>query len=169
MVPGGDVSPPSPGTNTLTAAAAIPMYAGRSSAHIQSSVSKIDDMAKHKHKHKVVSRVEPNINGEADYIISKAQIHASRIVRLGPLVFFSTHTGDAWILDPEDNLALCLARGGDRQAFSILETQTDFQIAWEAEYHIDGEAFTLYTNDGRAKTILGYPTREIESAIEAGG
>ena len=122
-----------------------------------------------KAQHKVVSRVEPNINGEADYIISKAQIHASRVVRLGPLVLFSTHTGDAWILDPEDNLALCLAQGGERQTFSILETHTNFQIAWEAEYHIDGETFTVYTNDGRAKTILGYPTREIESAIEAGG
>jgi hypothetical protein len=130
-------------------------------------MKKIDDMGKHKHK--VVSRVEPNINGEADYVIRRAQIHDSRVVRLGPLVLFSTHTGDAWILDPEDNLALCLAQNGERQVFSILETRTNFQIAWEFEYHIDGETFTVHTNDGRARTILGYPTREIEKAIEAGG
>jgi hypothetical protein len=121
-----------------------------------------------KQKPKVVSRVAPNINGEADYIIRKAQIHDSRVVRLGTLVLFSTHTGDAWILDPEDNLALCLAQNGKRQVFSILETPTNFQIAWEVEYHIDCETFTVYTNDGRARTIFGYPTREIEDMIEAG-
>jgi len=65
-------------------------------------------------------------------------------------------------------LALCLVQNGKRQVFSILETPTNFQIAWEVEYHIDCETFTVYTNDGRARTIFGYPTREIEDMIEAG-
>ena len=116
-------------------------------------------------KQRRLNREEVSVNKEADYIIKKAQARDSRVVWLGGLVFFSTQTGDAWVLDPTDKLALCLARDGERQNFSMLETPTNFQIAWEAQYHIDGETFAVCTKDGRVRTILGYPTREIEHTI----
>jgi len=119
-------------------------------------------------KQRVLGREEVSVNKEADYIVNKAQALDSRVVRLGGLVIFSTQTGDAWVLDPEDNLALCLARNGERQSFSILETPTNFQIEWEGEYRIDGETFAVSTKDGRVRTILGYPTREIEDTIGKG-
>jgi len=117
---------------------------------------------------RLLNRDEVSINREADYIIKKAQVHDSRVVGLGGLVFFSTQSGDAWILDPEDNLAVCLAQDGERQNFSILETPTNFQIAWEAQYLIDGETFSVTTKDGRVRTTWGYPTREIENTIRKG-
>jgi hypothetical protein len=119
-------------------------------------------------KERRLSREEVSINREADYIIKKAQLHDSRVVSLGRLVFFSTQTGGAWILDPPESLALCLAQDGERQNFSILETPTTFQIGWEAQYLIDGETFTVATKDGGVRTILGYPTREIASTIKKG-
>jgi hypothetical protein len=119
-------------------------------------------------KKRLLHPEEVSINKEADYIIKKAQVRDSHVVRLGGLVFFSTQTGDAWVLDPVDNLALCLARDGERQEFSILETATNFQIVWEGQYHIDGEAFAVFTKDGRGRTILGYPTGEIENSISKG-
>jgi len=119
-------------------------------------------------KQRLLSRTEVSINREADYIIKKAQVHDSCVVGLGRLVFFSTQTGDAWMLDSSDSMALCLARDGERQNFSILETPTNFQIAWKAQYLIDGERFTVITKDGSVRTILGYPTREIEDTIRKG-
>lgn len=116
-------------------------------------------------KRQILSGEEVSISKEADYIIKKAQSYDSRVVGLGSLVFFSTQTGDAWILDTVDRLALCLARDGERQNFSILETPTNFQIAWEAQYLINGETFAVTTKDGRVRTVLGYPTREIENTI----
>jgi hypothetical protein len=116
-------------------------------------------------KQRLLPREEVSINREADYIIKKAQDYDSRVIGLGGLVFFSTQTGDAWLLDMVDSLALCLARDGERQNFSILETPTSFQIAWEAQYLIDGEAFTIATKDGNVRTILGYPTKDIEKII----
>lgn len=116
-------------------------------------------------KQERLSREEVSINKEASYIIEKAQSYDSRVVGLGSFVFFSTQTGDAWILDPADRLALCLARDGERQDFSILETPTNFQVSWDAQYRIEGETFTLTTKDGRSRAILGYPTREIENTI----
>jgi hypothetical protein len=102
------------------------------------------------------------MNREADYIIERAQLYESRVVLINGLIFFSTQTGDAWIFDPEDRLVLCLARNGERQNFSILETPTKFQVTWEGHYHIDGDTFTLVTKDGNTRIILGYPVREIE-------
>ncbi|MFA7060134.1 MAG: hypothetical protein WC156_04880 [Pedobacter sp.] len=116
-------------------------------------------------KQRRLTRAEVSINREADYIIKKAQVYDSRVVRLGGLLFFSTRTGDAWILDIEDSLALCLARDGERQSFSILETPNNIQIVWEAQYVIDGERFVVTTTDDRVRTIVGYPTREIENSI----
>ena len=46
----------------------------------------------------------------------------------------------------------------------ILETESNFQIEWNAEYEIQNDAFTVTTADGRVRTILGYPTREIVRA-----
>ena len=119
-------------------------------------------------KQRVVNRGLVNITREAEYIIKRAQACDSRVVGLGPLVFFSSQTGDAWVLDPADSLALCLVQDGERQVFSILETDTNFQIAWEVQYRIDGEMFTVSMADGRVRTIRGYPTSAIENTIRTG-
>ena len=41
---------------------------------------------------------------EIDYIQRRAAEHDGRFVTLGPLILFSTDTGDAWLLDPADLL-----------------------------------------------------------------
>ncbi len=120
-------------------------------------------------KQRLLRKEQISMNGEADYIIKRAQLFESRVVLINGLIFFSTQTGDAWILDPEDHLALCLARDGERQAFSILETPMKFQVAWEAQYEIDGDAFILVMKDGGIRTILDYPVREIEDITRRPG
>ena len=113
-------------------------------------------------KQRLLSREQISMNREADYIIERAQLYESRVVLINGLIFFSTETGDAWILDPDDHLALCLVRDGERQTFSILETPMKFQVAWEAQYEIDGDAFILVMKDGGIRRILGYPVTDIE-------
>ena len=46
---------------------------------------------------------------EVRYIQRRAAEHDERIVTVGQLVFFSTETGDAWLLDTLDHLAARLA------------------------------------------------------------
>jgi hypothetical protein len=108
------------------------------------------------------------MTSEADYIIGKAQERDARLVTLGGIVFFSTDSGDAWMLDPADGLALCLARDGVKQRYMILETESSFQIEWNAEYEIEDDRFTVATADGRVRTIIGYPTEEIVRASRGG-
>jgi hypothetical protein len=111
---------------------------------------------------------ETRVQDEVRHIISCAQHRDGRIARLGILVFFSTATGDAWMLDREDSLALCLARDGDAQPVQIVETATQFFIDWDHQFTIKGDAFTVVHKSGRVRTIMGYPTRELQQAMGRG-
>jgi hypothetical protein len=85
-----------------------------------------------------------------------------RIVTIGPLVLFSTQTGDAWLLEPGDHPALPLAREGDPQPAPIEDTDTAFAIGWTGQCHIDGPAFVYRDQrNGRMATILGYPRQKL--------
>ncbi len=121
-------------------------------------------------KRKMLSRDrgEVNIAREARHIIGKAREYDSRIVKFGSIVLFSTVTGDTWILDPQDHLALCLARDGVRQEYTIVDTASNFQIHWNAQYKIQGEMFWVGTPDGGSRAILGYQTRKIIHASKSG-
>ena len=99
------------------------------------------------------------------YIQRRATEHDSRIVTVGQLVLFSTQTGDAWLLDPADRLALRLAQDGQSEAVHLEETDTTFAIAWKGHYRIAGAAFIYSDRDtGRTTTILGYPIDKLAPA-----
>jgi hypothetical protein len=99
---------------------------------------------------------------EIDYIQSRAAEHDGRLVTVGPLVLFSTETGDAWLLDPADHLAARVARDGDPEELCFEETDSSFAIGWKGTYQIDGDAFVFIDRDtARVTTILGYPTRRL--------
>ena len=93
------------------------------------------------------------------HIQRRAARHDGRVVTIGQLVLFSTETGDAWLLDPSDQLAARLARDGDPEPIHIEETDTTFAIGWKGHYRIEGAAFVYFDRDsGRVTTTLGYPT-----------
>ena len=99
---------------------------------------------------------------EVRYIQRRAAQHDGRIVTLGQLLLFSTETGDAWLLDPSDQLATPVARDGAVLSVHIEETDTSFAIGWTGAYQIDGAAFVYRDKDsGNVRTILGYPTQRI--------
>lgn len=106
----------------------------------------------------------PAIKREIEYIVGRALRHEGRMVSLGPLIFFSTDSGDAWMLDPSDGNANCLMRDGSRRSPRVEDCGARVEIEWAGFYRIDGDTFTYVDSTGRAVTVLGYPTREIEAA-----
>src|SRR5262252_8412978 len=111
-----------------------------------------------------VNAAQPNlVLREVDYIVARAAESDARVVTLGQLVFFSTETGDAWLLDPEDHLALCLARDGSRLPVQIVETATRFAIEWSASYRFEDDAF-IVTDGSGMRVILGYPIADLLAA-----
>jgi hypothetical protein len=95
---------------------------------------------------------------EVRYIQKRAAQCDSRIVTIGPLVLFSTQSGDAWILDPADQLATRLAQGGDPLAIYIEETNTNYSIGWQGRYRIHADIFVYEDNQSSSmRSITGYP------------
>src|SRR5437867_12883753 len=76
---------------------------------------------------------------EVRYIQRRAAQYDSRAVTIGPLLLFSTETGDAWMLDPADQLAAPIARQGKALSVPIEDTDTNFTVAWTGNYRIEGE------------------------------
>jgi hypothetical protein len=75
-----------------------------------------------------------DLRHEAEYIVHHASKHSSRVAAAGPLLFFSSEAGDAWVLDLEDSLALPLARDGDSLPVAIREIPQSFAIEWSQTF-----------------------------------
>lgn len=106
-------------------------------------------------------RDQISITREVDYIVDRAISREGRVVSLGSLVFFSTDTGDAWVLDPEDGLASPLARNGDRLPLRLVETRERFAVEWQATYSIVGKMMVFTDPQGHRRSVMGYPVKEI--------
>jgi hypothetical protein len=103
-----------------------------------------------------------NIADEVTYIQQRAADREGRIVTIGPVLLFSTETGDAWLLDPADQLAAPIARDGAVLPVLIEDTKNTFAIAWTGTYTILGEAFMFHdAMSGRVTTFTGYPTQQL--------
>ena len=99
-------------------------------------------------------------------IQQRATDHDARIVTIAALVLFSTQTGDAWILDPSEQLAARLAQDGDPLPIYIEETNANYSIGWQGRYRIDNDAFIYEDNQsGNRRSISGYPTRLLLRSI----
>lgn len=110
------------------------------------------------------------LDDEVRYIQCRAAQYDSRIVRIGPLLLFSAETGDAWMLDPADQLATPIARQGEALSVHIEDTETNFAVAWTGTYRIEGELFIYHdTDSGNIRTIFGYPTARIAQQIKSSG
>ncbi len=117
----------------------------------------------------MVSGKEINIQREVDHIVGCAADHDTRCVSLGAFMFFSTGSGDAWMLDTDDRLALCLARSGEAVPVRIMETDSSAAVEWEYTYALDEDRFIVANkNTGRVTTVVGYPTQAILAAIQRG-
>lgn len=96
------------------------------------------------------------------YIQRRAAHRDGRLVTVGGLVLFSTETGDAWLLDPTEQLAAQLARDGEPEDVYFEDDDVHVAVGWKGCYRIEGNAFVYDDFDsGRVSTILGYPTQRL--------
>jgi hypothetical protein len=110
---------------------------------------------------------------EVDLIVSAAQAGETRIIITGPetmmlpLVLF-TSQGDAWILDANEELAICLNWRGEVLPRNIRDAGQNIEIEWEGRFALDGNTFLVDTEHpliGRP-AILGYPIHDLRHAID---
>jgi hypothetical protein len=123
---------------------------------------------KKKHKTRSVRSVaakDISFVGEAAYIVRRAAERDARVVSLGPLLFFSTNTGDAWVLDPESGFARPLAKDGEPLPPGIDETPKSCSVEWTTDYRIDGDVMEFADRSGGVRTVAGYPVAKISRII----
>lgn len=109
----------------------------------------------------VIRGEDLSVRDEARYIVKSARRGEAKVVTLGKLVFFSTAEGDAWVLDPEDNLALRLAELREPLRYRIMETATTFAVEWNAQYALTERGFAVQDTDGKVTVFPTYPVQHI--------
>jgi hypothetical protein len=113
-----------------------------------------------------LSRESLHLAKEVRSIQQRAADHDGRIVSIGALVLFSTDTGDAWMLEPAQQLAARLALSGDPLPVPIEETETSFAVGWQGRYHFDGDTFVYQDyRSPRLSAIRGYPVKQLLRVI----
>lgn len=113
------------------------------------------------------------LDAECEIILSAAQDGIEKIIVTGPevlpvpFVLFASQ-GDAWLLDPEENLALCLMFRGQKMPREFSDSARQIGIAWDGEFRLDGENFTVKTEHPAIGTrvILGYPLAELRPHLD---
>jgi len=99
---------------------------------------------------------------EITYIQRRAARHTGEFLAIGPLLFFSTDGGDAWLLRPADHLAVQLAANGAPTPVHFEENDNGFNVDWKGSYKIYGTSFLFFDKGtGRVNTIFGYPAARI--------
>jgi len=117
---------------------------------------------------RVLAPAQANLHGEVQNICQLAANGECRVIGFSQLIFFSTRTRDAWMLDWEDELAICLMKDAVPQPCELRETDRQFAIQWQGRYHLEGEFFSYIDNQTptHARVIGGYPTDTIRHTIE---
>jgi hypothetical protein len=108
--------------------------------------------------------VPSNIMEAAAYIQQCAAGFRPEVRTFGDWILFSAQCGDAWLLDPEESLAVCLALHGQAQHGKVVEEPERYYIDFEARYRIEGDAFVFGHPDGPEHCVPGYPVEHIRKA-----
>lgn len=84
-----------------------------------------------------------------------------------PLVMFASQQ-DAWLLDPDENLALCLMFHGHEQERHFEDSAREIRVGWDGTYALDGDAFVVKTEHPLIgnRVIMGFPMEELRRWID---
>lgn len=80
----------------------------------------------------------------------------------GKFVLFSSSSGEAWLLDPNEKLALRLVDNFEQLQFTIEETTTKFYVEWPERYQIQDGTFIALRGEKQTK-FSNYPAAELNT------
>lgn len=113
------------------------------------------------------------LDAECEIILRAAHEGIDKIIVTGPeilpvpFVLFASQ-GDAWLLDPDENLALCLMFHGQAMERVFRDSARQIEIAWDGSFRLDGEGFAVQTEHPAIGTrvILGYPLDDLRPHLD---
>ncbi len=112
----------------------------------------------------------PFVESEAEHIVERARTGEAKVVAVRELVFFSTDSQDAWMLDAVDGLAAQLCRAGQPVPVRIEEGDVRFAIEWTHDFELAGSSFVaVEKRSDRLVRCEGYPVSAIAEALDKAG
>ena len=107
---------------------------------------------------------EMNMTKRAKTIISHAEKGDQSIDFIGNFIFLSTISGEAWMLDHRENLALRLADRYKPLQYRIIETDDRFHVEWTERFQIIDDVFWAVSNS-KQSFFTDYPVQELKALI----
>lgn len=113
------------------------------------------------------------IRGECEAIIA-AELRGEALsvmtgseLLVGPFVLFSTGIGDAWLLEPDEALAMCLVWQGERQTIGLRDDPARLEVEWDCAYELLGDFFNVESHHPviGSRAIGGYPLKEVRELL----
>jgi hypothetical protein len=103
------------------------------------------------------------LNGKGKAVVTGSEASTSQ-----PFILIATEDGDAWMLDPEDDQALCLVWHGSRQTIAVRDLSNRIEIEWDGTFDLSGAFFSVSTQHPEigSRYIAGYPVVEIRELLE---
>lgn len=85
-----------------------------------------------------------------------------------PFVLFSTGIGDAWLLEPDAQLAMCLVWQGKRQEIGLRDDPDRIEVEWDVAYALLGNFFSVESRHREIGTraIGGYPLDDVRMLLD---
>jgi len=83
---------------------------------------------------------------------------------IGNFIFFSTLSGEAWMLDHRKNYALRLAENYTVLSYRIIESSERFQIEWKERFRLEDDLFIAIYR-GEETVFRDYPVEALTGLI----
>lgn len=101
-------------------------------------------------------------------VIKSALEGSTKVTSIGqeilpsPLILFACE-GDAWLLEPDEELAMCLVFHREIQPYVLQDEPTRIKVGWDGTYELAGNFFKVETDHPLIGTraIGGFPLDEI--------
>lgn len=106
--------------------------------------------------------IAAELRGQAKAVMTGPEL------QVGPFVLFSTGIGDAWLLEPDEGIAMCLVWQGARQEVGINDSPSRVEIAWDCEYELLGDFFRVESEHPviGSRAIGGYPLEGVRKLLD---
>jgi hypothetical protein len=116
-----------------------------------------------------------SLSTEIESVVAAEVAGDVRLIRTGPeaaskqpFILFSSGIGDAWLLEPKEDRALCLVWRGIRQQFHVRDLPQRVEIMWDGRFEMRGDFFVASTEnpDIGTRAIAGYPLEQLRTYLE---
>lgn len=107
--------------------------------------------------------VQAALDGTPKIVMTGSEALASR-----QFVLMATEDRDAWLLDQEEDKALCLVWHGVRQEVVVRDLPTRIEILWHGDFQLSGQFFVVQTDHPGvgSRYIAGYPVDRLHECLE---